>query len=179
MSTMASQITSHTIVYSSVFSGADQRKHQSSASLAFVSGIHRWPVNSPHKGPVTRKMFPFDNVIMNVEHWRLLCCQAELTVDNKYFRCQWFEMPRRTCDASLIIYPLCKQASAMWSTCILKLLVNQGWCTFCVVCTCMRYMAKGSQGLLNNAYLFTPTEKSRVHISKYHDGICCRFIVFL
>ena len=42
--------------------GADQRKHQSSASLAFVWGIHRWPVNSPHKGPV--KMFPFDDVIM-------------------------------------------------------------------------------------------------------------------
>ena len=43
---------------------ADQRKHQSSASLAFVPGIHRWPVNSPHKWPVTRKMFPFDDVIM-------------------------------------------------------------------------------------------------------------------
>ena len=42
----------------------DQRKHQSSASLAFVWGIHRWPVNSPHKWPVTRKMFPFDDVIM-------------------------------------------------------------------------------------------------------------------
>ena len=45
-------------------SAADQRKHQSSASLAFVEGIHRWPVNSPHKGPVTQKMFPFDDVIM-------------------------------------------------------------------------------------------------------------------
>ena len=43
--------------------GADQRKHQSSASLAFVRGIHRWPVHSPHKGPVTRKMFPFDDVM--------------------------------------------------------------------------------------------------------------------
>ena len=64
MSTMASQITSITIVYSTVYSGADQRRHQSSASLAFVRGIHRWPVNSPHKGPVTRKMFPFDDVIM-------------------------------------------------------------------------------------------------------------------
>ena len=64
MSTMASQITSLTIVYSVVYSGADQRKHQSSASLAFVRGIHRWPVISPHKGPVTRKMSPFDNVIM-------------------------------------------------------------------------------------------------------------------
>ena len=67
MGTMASQITSLTIVYSSVFSDADQRKHQSSASLAFVRGIHRRPVNSPHKGPVTRKMFPFDDVIMQLE----------------------------------------------------------------------------------------------------------------
>ena len=66
MSTMASQITSVTIVYSTVYSGTDQRKHQSSISLAFVQGIHWWPVNSPHKGPVTRKMFPFDEVIMNV-----------------------------------------------------------------------------------------------------------------
>ena len=40
------------------------KKHQSSASLAFVLGIHRWPVNSPHKWQVTRKMFPFDDVIM-------------------------------------------------------------------------------------------------------------------
>ena len=48
-----------------VYSGVDQRKHQSSTSLAFVRGIHRdrW-INSPHKGPVTRKMFPFDDVIM-------------------------------------------------------------------------------------------------------------------
>ena len=42
------------------------KKNQSSASLAFVWGIHRWLVNSPHKGPVTRKMFPFDDVIMNL-----------------------------------------------------------------------------------------------------------------
>ena len=87
----ASEITSLTIVYSTVYSGPVERKHQSSASLAFVRGIHRWPVNSPHKcqwrgalafsliwawtkpppppppphkGPVTRKMFPFDDVIM-------------------------------------------------------------------------------------------------------------------
>ena len=57
MSAMASQITSLTIVYSTIYSFADQRKHQSSASLAFVRRIHRWPVNSPHKGPVTRKCF--------------------------------------------------------------------------------------------------------------------------
>ena len=54
MSAMASQITGVPIVYSTVCLGADPRKHQSSASLAFVRVIHRWPVNSPHKGPVTR-----------------------------------------------------------------------------------------------------------------------------
>ena len=64
MGVVASQITSLMIVYSTVDSDADQRKHQSSASLAFVRGIHRGPVNSPHKWPVTRKMFPFDDVIM-------------------------------------------------------------------------------------------------------------------
>ena len=64
MTTVASQITSVTIVYSTVYSDADQRKHQSSASLAFVRGIHRGPGNSPHKWPVTRKMFPFDDVIL-------------------------------------------------------------------------------------------------------------------
>ena len=68
MSSMASQITSLTIVYSTVYSGADHRKHHSSAPLAFVRGIHRGPVNSPHKWPVTRKMFPFDEVIM-INHW--------------------------------------------------------------------------------------------------------------
>ena len=57
MGAMATQITSLTIVYSTVYSGADKRKHQSSASPAFMRGIHRWPVNSPHKCPVTRKMF--------------------------------------------------------------------------------------------------------------------------
>ena len=65
MTAMASQITSLTIVYSIDYSGADQRKHQSPALMAFVRGIHRGPVNSPHKGPVTRKMFPFDDVIMS------------------------------------------------------------------------------------------------------------------
>ena len=71
MGAIASYITSLTSVYSTVYSSADQRKHQSSASLAFIWGIHRWPVNSPHKWPVTRKMFPFDYVIMWV---RCVCC---------------------------------------------------------------------------------------------------------
>ena len=69
MTTMASQITSLTVVYSTVYSDADKRKNQSSASLALVRGIHRSvPVNSPHKGPVTRKMFPFHDVIIQSAH---------------------------------------------------------------------------------------------------------------
>ena len=56
MRAMASQITSLTSVYSTVYSGADERKHQSSASLAYMRGIHRWSVNSPHKGPITRNL---------------------------------------------------------------------------------------------------------------------------
>ena len=72
MGIVASQITSLTIVYTTVYSDADQSKHQSCASLAFVWGIHRGPVNSPHKGPVTRKMFPFDDVIMILKFWHYI-----------------------------------------------------------------------------------------------------------
>ena len=64
MGAMVSKITSLTIVYATVYSDADQRKHQCSASLAFVRGIHRRPGNSPHKWPETRKIVPFDDVIM-------------------------------------------------------------------------------------------------------------------
>ena len=73
MSVMASQITSVSNVCSAHCPGADQRKHQGSASLAFVSGIHRWPVDSPHKGPVTRKMLAFDDVFMNYVGYVVLC----------------------------------------------------------------------------------------------------------
>ena len=79
MSLMASQITSLTSVYSTVYSGADQRKHQSSASLAFVWGIYRGPVNSTHKWPVTRKIFPFDDVIMWTRSWDISrSCESSL-----------------------------------------------------------------------------------------------------
>ena len=72
MGTMASQLTSLTIVYRTVYSGPDQRKYQSSASLAFVRRIHRWPVNSPLKGPVMWKMFSFDDVIMKpIRAWHI------------------------------------------------------------------------------------------------------------
>ena len=75
MGAMASQITSLTVVYSTVYSGTDQRKHQSSASLAIVRWIHLWQVNAPHKGPVTRKMFPFDDIIML---WQDQVCRCQI-----------------------------------------------------------------------------------------------------
>ena len=73
MGVAASQITSLTIVYSAVYSGTDHRNLQSSASLAFVTGIHRAPVNSPHKGPVTRKIIPFEDIIMRIcQQYRII-----------------------------------------------------------------------------------------------------------
>ena len=78
---MASRVTSLTTVYSTVYSDAAQRKHQSSASLAFVRGIHRGPVNSPHKWPVMRKMFSYDDVIMAFESWP---CQMKTTNHYQY-----------------------------------------------------------------------------------------------
>ena len=89
MTMLASQITSLTIVYSTVQSGADQSKHQSSASLAFVWEIHRGPVNFPHKWPVTRKMFPFDDVIMsgadaNNEYFCLLVYNISICFTNHH-----------------------------------------------------------------------------------------------
>ena len=69
MSAMASQITGVSVVCSTVFSGVDQRKHQSSASLAFVGGF-------PHKGPVTRKMFPFDDAIVYIYVCASVCVRV-------------------------------------------------------------------------------------------------------
>ena len=94
MSAMASQITSLAIVYSTVYSGTDHRKHQSSALLSFVRGIHRWPVNSPHKWPVTRKMFPFDDVIMKPIHEPTINQNKfffhEINFDDSIYKCRPF-----------------------------------------------------------------------------------------
>ena len=79
MGMIASQITNLTIVYSTIYQDADQRKHQSSASLAFARGIHRVPVNSPHKGPVMWKIFPFDDVIME---WVIVASENSLLLNN-------------------------------------------------------------------------------------------------
>ena len=71
MGAMASPITGVSIVYSTVCSGVDQRNYLSSTALAFVMGIRRWPVNTPHRGPVTRKMFLFHDVIIKLEVWTI------------------------------------------------------------------------------------------------------------
>ena len=64
---MASHINGVSFVCSTICSGTDRRKHESSAAHAFVRGIHLWLVDFPHKGPVTRQMLLFDDVIMSFE----------------------------------------------------------------------------------------------------------------
>ena len=102
MGAIVSQITSLTTVYSTVYSDPDQRNYQSSAPLAFVRGSHRWPVKFPHKWPVTRKMFPFDDVIILILYalkfvvicflvvisWASFCCWLPhfIVPLNKYYR---------------------------------------------------------------------------------------------
>ena len=92
MGSMASQITSLAIVYSAFYSGADQRKYQNSASLAFVRG----PVNSPQKWPVTRKMFPFDDVIMK---WRLFVQAFQcFRASQRSVQCNCHHAPSYSCN---------------------------------------------------------------------------------
>ena len=106
MGAMASQITSLTQPF---IEGAVQTKHQSSASLAFERGIHRWLVNSLHKGPVTRKMFPFDDVIMGPSVAFPAVCLAGPIIYWGFLACIEFEI---NCSASWprpVAVPLHKQ----------------------------------------------------------------------
>ena len=86
MSAMASQIAGICIVCLAVCWDADHRKHQRSASLAFLGGIHLRPLESRHKGPVTRTMFQFYDVIIipttklqqhPISNWIQLCCDRD------------------------------------------------------------------------------------------------------
>ena len=97
MNMMASQITSFTIVYSTIYSGKDQKEYQSPAPLAFVRGIHRWLVNSSHKRQVTRKMSPFDDVIMFASLYDLLClcCYRHHTSHDGYVHSTEMEPARQ------------------------------------------------------------------------------------
>ena len=110
---MASQITSPVIAYSTVYSGTDPKKHQSSASLAFVWGFHPWPVKSPHKGPVTRKVFPFDDVIMS---------QRQAKTHRSICRC-WFSVYSNT--------------TKTFSTFILQCTTSDYFIFFITLCCCI------------------------------------------
>ena len=121
MSATASQITSLTIVYPIVYSGANQRKQQTSASLAFVRGMQRWPVNSPHKGPVTRKIFPCDDVIIRMNK---LCL--------KYWFKTYLETahwnPTITHTSSQIVLKFCTKLSItamLWGKCSSDWTINK------------------------------------------------------
>ena len=105
MDVMTSQITDFSMVCSIVCSGEDQRKHQSSASLAFVRGIHRWPENSPHKRSVTWKMFPFDDAIILSTDWTwqssMISVAAAILV---WVRCSALQVRYRIIELNLIVW---------------------------------------------------------------------------
>ena len=58
------------------------RRRAKKTSMLHVTGLcgekHRWPVNPPHRGPVTRKMFPFDGVIMSIKLTNFWCYISSL-----------------------------------------------------------------------------------------------------
>ena len=104
MDTMTSQITGVPIVCSTDATCADQRKHQSSVSLAFVRGIHRWPVNSQHTRPATRKMFSFDDVIMLQYVFRTLTFPSHFLYCPITYSC-WYVTPF-SLYTDLVYWPL-------------------------------------------------------------------------
>ena len=149
MGTIASQITSLTIVYSTVCSDADQRKHQSSASLAFVRGSHRGLVNSPHKWPVTRKIFPFDDVIMNFNKIRTHQITGQTLLNNgiySIFHVKWSGQLWVVviCQASILLHWKQKQsilttlaslvAPQVVITTTYRVVNDVKWTSFCFQC---------------------------------------------
>ena len=94
MNEMASQVPGVSIVCPTVCWSTNQRKRQSSASLVFVRGSHRWPVDSPHKGPVTRKKFPFDDHALQRSHILPYQITDILTVCSTDFQAKNKEIPK-------------------------------------------------------------------------------------
>ena len=108
ISAMASQITSSTIVYPTVYSRRKSKKTSKLHAAGLCEGIHRWPVNSAHKGPVKRKMFPFDDVIMTrlclvglsscVPGGKLSCLRGQIkSAWTSYYICKIAGCMRREC----------------------------------------------------------------------------------
>ena len=139
ISTMASQITSLTIVYSTIYSGSDQGKHQSSASLAFVWGIHRWPVNSPHKWPVTRKMFSFHEVIMESDP--PISVKFNSTLSHTW-KAHKVKLSFSYVIAELVVKSICQIAETWW---ILHVLYQTTKCMSVILCYCFAlFIVSGS-----------------------------------
>ena len=167
MGAMASQITSLTSVYSAVYSGVDQRKHQSSATLPFVRGIHRWPVNSPHKWPVTRKMFPFDDVIMvSVARYTHVIFTYIYIYKYIYRKYEYTYMPTFYCVASMYIRLVLKNS-----------ILNQRFVVWpCRHTNTLRYIAALERQILDEEefQLFCAMirfeEFHKVHICIYTDA---------
>ena len=82
MSMMASKITSLTIIYATVYSGADEKK----TSTLRVTGLSPVTGQFPAQGPVTRKMFPFDDVIM---HWHFGASIGDKRPTHNFLVTQW------------------------------------------------------------------------------------------
>ena len=166
MGAIASQITSLTIVYSTVYSDADQRKHRSSASLAFVWGIHRGPVNSPHKWPVTRKMFP-----LMTSSWRLL--QDPNRIQQKIFDVRllptwpfiWFlyhsfPLQIKTIDTCILLFPHVwlelfphRDTSKVATNLLLKVTTDHSFkhisCWLCIAdCTMSRFVIQQQRAVM-------------------------------
>ena len=97
MITVASQITSLTVVYSTVYSDAGQRKHQKLRVTVLCVGNSPGAVNSPHKGPVTRKMLPFDDVIMVCEICSILLSETS----RRKIHLGLYSLSRRTRDCEI------------------------------------------------------------------------------
>ena len=141
--------TSLTIVYSTVYSGVNQQKHQSSASLVFVWGIHRWPVNSRHKRPVTRKMFPFDDVII-----QFLKFSNAVNIVHKYY----IYLKNNLVD-KIYIYKLLSITIIHWILKTLQwrnmsIMVSQSIAT--IVCTSNKLVNSNNNNNNNNNKKITP-----------------------
>ena len=102
MSAMTFESTSLAAVYASVYSGANQRKHQSSSSLAFMRGIHRWPVNSPHKGQQRGKCFHLmTSSWSDVTSWR---CSDDAFLEKKMYPTDICQYPGLAVKGSIKIW---------------------------------------------------------------------------
>ena len=154
MSAMAPQINGVSIVCSTnLCSGEDQRKHQSPASLAFVRGIQRWPVNSLHKGPITRKMFPFDDVIMRGLVMRNFDVSYEISMNNLLIK-RWFEMPWRQYNCTMV-----RQVIFSWHFRWLKIprYNMQIWChynEFKIACSSILHIPENTEKYQKNLLLW-------------------------